>query len=222
MNVPFYKRLLSFLYPVLLANRQSIHNPVLELYLYCNRWQLATPDALYSDGHRYLPLRKAFRLLRQTLPAVQNVLLLGTGLGSAAHILHRMGLHPRFTLVDIDAIVLQLALELMPESLIPNVEAVCADAATFVMTTKNRYDLVVIDVFTNRSVPAFATSTWFLEKCHALLTRQGHLILNYIPEHEQHAQAFSQEIIRLFPQVQILSLGDNRVLVARGNGGAIV
>lgn len=213
LNVPFYKRLLSFLYPVLIANRYSIYNPVLELYLYRNRWQLATADALYSDGHRYLPLRKAFRFLRKALPDVQSILVLGTGLGSAVHILHRMHLRPHFTLVDIDEVVLQLALQLMPKALIPCVEPVCADATEFVMDNNGRYDIIVIDIFNGRRVPAFVTSTLFLESCYGLLSRQGHLVMNYIPEDDRQAETFKKAITCLFPQVRILSLGLNLVLI---------
>lgn len=112
MQLTFFQIIGSLFYPVLIRRASSAVNPVLELYRYRGRWQLATADALYSDGGQYRPLLAAFRTLKPQLPAVKNMLVLGTGLGSAVQILHEMGHHPACTLVELDEKVLQWALEL--------------------------------------------------------------------------------------------------------------
>ena len=179
-KIPAYKRLLSYLYPVRLRKSKGGINPFLELYLYRNDLQLATPDALYSDGKRYRPLVATPKELDESLSSVHNVLVLGTGLGSAVRIMNAKDHYPEFTLVDNDKVVLQWALEHLADNKRNKIKPVCADANDFVSTDTAEYDLVIVDIFMGRVVPGFVTSNEFLQKCRARLTSPGNLILNYI------------------------------------------
>src|SRR4051812_39338961 len=115
MNIPFYKKFFSYLYPVTLWKGPGDTNPHLELLLYCNRLQLTTPEALYSDGDRYTPALTAINNLKDLLPSVKSVLALGGGLGSIVRIVCSKGYKPQFTLVEKDKVVLRLALELLED-----------------------------------------------------------------------------------------------------------
>ena len=112
--LPFYKKLLSYFIPVLISKTATPENPLLELYVYRGRYQLATADALYSDGAAYTPLKIAFKHLKQELPAVKHALVLGTGLASAVHVMKQTGNSPDFTLVEYDSTILKLAMEYLP------------------------------------------------------------------------------------------------------------
>src|ERR1044072_5212819 len=114
MRLTRFQRLLSYLYPIRVRSSSSPENPVLELLYYQGRWQLGSVDVLYSDGHRYRPLGAPFKAVRHRLARLEEVVVLGTGLGSAVAILNRQGFHPPFTLVELDGVVLDWALELMP------------------------------------------------------------------------------------------------------------
>jgi spermidine synthase len=184
------------------------------LYLYRNQWQLATADAFYSNGKRYRPLLVAFKKIKQELPMVHHVLLLGTGLASAVHILEHMNFHPAFTLVEIDKAVLTLAIELMPPQNLSRIEPVCMDAQLFMQENKKVYPLIVCDVFIGRSVPDFVSSAVFLEQCKTSLQPGGHFILNYL----EISKSLYQEICRLmdhiFPGYSRIEFGINKIFVA--------
>jgi len=198
-----------------MERRSSAVNPLLDVYLYCGRWQLATADALYSDGDRYRPLRAAFRHIRGGLAAVQDMLLLGTGLGSAVHILHRMGFHPRATLVELDEVVLALAAERMPAGTEGRLTPVCADAAAYMQQQRATYDLVVVDLFIGREVPAFVTGAPFLEQCFRSLRSGGYFVFNYIPESASAYTAVQALLRQRFPGYGLLEFGINKVFVWR-------
>ncbi|MET0463385.1 MAG: methyltransferase domain-containing protein [Chitinophagaceae bacterium] len=213
MKLPFYKRLLSFLYPVCIEQRSSPLHPVLDLYLYRNQWQLGTEDAWYSDGKRYRPLRSAFRKIRHELARVHHVLVLGTGLASAVHILNDMGFHPAYTLVDIDNDILLLAAELMPAHDLTRVELVCLDAQIFMQQNQEQYPLIVCDVFMGRNVPGFVSSAAFLEQCKAGLQPGGHLILNYLEKSKALFEGICHLMDQVFPGYLLIEFGINKIFV---------
>lgn len=209
------QKLRSYLHPVLLWKGSSPVNPVLELSLFRGRFQLATEDALYSDGAHYRPLVAAFRKLRPHLGSIRTALVLGAGLGSAVHVLKRLGATPQTTLVDLDPVVLQWAAGLMDEELRSRVRTVAADAQVFVAEDSAQYDLVVVDVFLGQEPAPFVVEEAFLEACRARLQPGGRFVLNYI---ERSLGAWAQarrKIAGHFPDHEVLHLGINKVVVGR-------
>ena len=209
-----FKRILSYFYPQRLESASSAVNPILDLYYYQGRWQLATADALYSDGIKYRPLLAGFSKIRESLKNVQSVLFLGTGLASGLHILHTWGFRPRSTIVDLDSVILKWAIELLPEGMAQHVTPVCADASEFFRNHHDVYDLVVVDVFIGRYVPGFVTSASFLAECRDHLNPGGHLIMNYMIDKKNDEQKAKAALEAAFKDVQELSFQLNRVFVA--------
>jgi predicted membrane-bound spermidine synthase len=213
-RIPFYKQLLSYIYPVRVASRSGTVNPVLDLFLYRGDWQLATEDALYSDGIGYRPLKIAFRSLKPRLSGVKRALMLGTGLGSGVRILHKMGFRPHCTLVEIDKVVLQLALELMPAHITPYINPLCADAMQFVTHCDEVYDLVTIDIFISRHVPAFAVGEGFQKKIRRMVAPGGSFVMNYMVHDPAEWDRLKACIEGLYRSVDITELGINRIITA--------
>lgn len=214
MRISSFKRLLSYLYPVRLRIGSSIHNPVLELLLYQGRLQLATADALYSDGAAYRPLRLAFGAIpAERLQRLKSILLLGTGLASAIDILQRSDSRPHYTLVELDETVLQWALETHEDSG-AQLRPVCMDAQAFIAQDTGSYDMVVIDIFSSRVVPSFATTTGFLQQCRQRVSAGGIVIINYIEHQADEWAQVQQHVLAVFPTAQVLRSGINRVVVA--------
>lgn len=214
MRLTRFQKLISYLYPIQVRHSSSPENPVLELYYYQGRWQLGSVDVLYSDGHRYRPLVAAFKAIKARLPALEKVLVLGTGLGSAVDILHRQGYHPHFTLVELDRKVLDWALELMPPAIGPHIRPVCADAQAFVAADQYTYDLIIVDVFKGRVVPPFATGAAFLRQCRERLQPGGCLVMNYMINGGSEETKAVKALESVFRNVQEITFGINRVYIA--------
>ena len=176
--------------------------------------QLATNDALYSDGDRYRPITAAFKHIKDKLPLVKRVLVLGTGLGSTVNIMHRYGHHPHFTLVDHDKMVLQWALEFLHDATPQNVSAVCADANEFIKSNTEKFDLLIVDIFNGRVVPLFVTTDTFLNNCRGKTNANGHLVLNYIVTDTHEWERVRKLFTTVFPTHHILEIQTNRILIA--------
>lgn len=212
-EIPYYKRLLSYLYPVRIWRGGSVHNPILELFLHQGRYQLATSDAVYSDSDRYRPLQIAFDNVGGQLGKIKSVLVLGAGLGSAVDLFRVKKYFPDFTLVDNDEVIIGLAQQILSHQ--NNIQYVQADVQEFVQHIRQKYDMVVVDTFINRVVPEFITSVDFLDKCSERINDGGHFVLNYIINDNDEWQEVLQNIQAVFPVHKVLKEGINRIIVAR-------
>jgi spermidine synthase len=213
LKVPLYKRLLSYLAPIWVKRGNSRENPDLELLLYRGRWQLATTDAIYSDADKYTPILTAYKSLEHKLPSLKNVLVLGSGLGSAVQIMGQRGYTPDFTLIENDEQVLEWAKDLMP-AYNGNVKMIKADAMFYLDVDREKYDLLIVDVFKGREVPEFITTKPFMEKCRSHISESGNFVLNYIIEEDQRWLKFKLILNEVFPGHTAIKNGINRIIVA--------
>jgi spermidine synthase len=210
-----FRHILSYLFPIKIRKGSSTVNSVLELFLYRGEYQLATEDAIYSDGTRYRPLLSAFTQIRQERHQISQVLILGAGLGSGAAILYKLGFTPRIVMVDIDPTVIQWAEELMHDDIKNNVSFVCDDASLFIEKDVHTYDLLVVDIFKGRKVPDFVLREEFLHLCRNRLHKGGSVVFNYMIETNDQWQYLKKRVETAFSSVTITTIGINRVIVAR-------
>lgn len=189
-------------------------NPVLELCYYQGQYQLATIDALYSDGDRYKPVNIACKHFASELNSVKNVLVLGTGLGSAVQVFAKKGHYPNFTLVDHDATVLEWAKEILEPAEGQSIDMVCIDANEHISNESNKYDMLIVDIFKSRVVPEFVTTSEFLGKCKALLAPGGCFAMNYIQHKNADWDTIKKRIEEIFPNARIIKESINNIVVA--------
>ncbi len=213
IRIAFHQKLLSYLQAVSLKRSRSDISGCLELLLYRNQFQLLTDGAFYSDGDRYYPAVAVAKHLREFLPAVKSVLVLGAGLGSIVHVMRARGFDPRFTLVEKDKTVLSWALETLGEGDALKLELVCRDAECFMAKNARKYDLVFVDVFKGRAVPGFVTTPIFLMQCRDSLSLGGRLALNFIEVDKYEWEKARTILAGVFPECQIVSKDDNRILI---------
>ncbi len=214
MHISLWKNALSYFSPVTLWKGSSPVSPVLELLLFQGRFQLATVDALYSDGHRYRPLVAGLGAVRHRLKDVKSVLVLGAGLGSAVDVLRRFGARPEVTLVELDEVVARWGREVLREEDRTRVRFVVDDAQAFIQEEEQHYNLVIVDVFTGREALPFVTEQDFLRQCRERLSPHGTFLLNYMQNagSPPWAETFGR-IGRVFPDARMLALGPNRVVI---------
>ncbi len=201
---------MSFLSPVSLRREGRGKDDFIELFLYQGRLQLATRDALYSDGTAYLPARELYRHFNADLPLFENVLVLGTGLASIVHVFAEKGYKPHFVLVEADKQILKWAMEFAPDG--ASLDPICADAAGFVGSCNRKFDLIFIDVFNGRYVPPFVYGEAFLNSCKDLLEPNGHIAMNYMVNEWNEWLLVQRMFGKVFPGFEVVERGENRLL----------
>jgi spermidine synthase len=219
MQVSFWKKWLSHLYPLTLEETGSELNPELSVVLDRGRLQLLSGQAIYSWDDLYHNFTRAFEQLKPENRLIEDVLLLGLGLGSVPYILekkHRATY--RYTAVEMDEVIADLASRYTLSRLRSPVEIITADAEIFVELCEDRYDLLIVDIFDENEVPPAFETPQFLEACRDLLRPGGLLLYNrlYITQSDfVRTERFMDEIFReVFPQAQHLETGGNWVLYA--------
>lgn len=212
-KIPLYKKIISYFHPVWLAHEKGKVTPYLDILYYRNRFQLATTDALYSDGDRYTPAIAVVNNIPDLLPRLKHVLVLGSGLGSMVQVIRARNVNPAITLVDIDPVILNMAVAALAPLPDLKMTPVCADAAKFITTNADKYDLIFIDIFEGRRVPDFVRSYEFLAACRQLLNDGGRVAFNYIIPNDEDWHVTQQTFASVFPAYTIISNEINRIFI---------
>jgi spermidine synthase len=180
-----FKKILSYLVDIQLDKASTDLNPVLDLSLRKGRFYLTTTNAVYSYGDLYDNFLKAFQQIDFRENKFEKLLVLGFGLGSVPFMLERV-FHQRFTSmgVEADAKVLEWAQRYALPELANPIQLTQADAFVFVENCKEKFDLIVMDVFLDDLVPTQFDSANFLEKTKALLSEKGLLLFNRLADTE--------------------------------------
>ena len=179
MNIPRWKKWLSHLTPLTLEETGSDMNPALTVALSKGRIQLLAGEAIYSWDDLYHNFDVAFAELKLEERNYDNVLLLGLGLGSVPVLLEqKYGLDYRYTAVEWDETVADLALRYTLGRLKSQVDVVTADAEVFVAVCQDTFDLVIIDIFEDDLTPPQFETVEFLETCKDLMQPGGLLLFN--------------------------------------------
>lgn len=214
-KVSWYKRLLSYLIPVIVKKGAEEDGSSLQVMLYNNSWQLASQTALYSDGISYRPFRLAFKQLDAGfLGRNKSCLVLGTGLGSIVQILRRKyKSNADFYLVEKEEKILHWAVGLLQQQGVKKIYPFCVDAASYLAQHGNQYELICVDVFKDRVVPYFFITDQFLSDCRAALLPGGVWIMNYIINDAEEWETFAGRVSSVFGSVTILESEQNRILI---------
>lgn len=211
--VTILQKIESLIAPVVLRSGSSSLNPVLELSYYRGRFQLSTEHALYSDGIRYRPIVAAFKSLKNFLQVAENALVLGGGIGSAVELLYKYNPKTHCTLVEKDEVVMKWALEVL-DNKYGHLQAITADAKTFMESNVDQYDLIIIDIFIDLGIPEFVLSGTFLDQCAQALKPNGKVVLNTIHQSEVEERKTKEKVERYLPKGTSISFGYNTVFIS--------
>lgn len=175
-----FKRLLSYFIPVNIYKKKSTLSKNLEVTWNNGELVLDSQNTNYSYGSLQRVLRKGLKTIGfAEVEQMQNILVLGVAGGSViktlANEIHCKG---KITGVEIDADVIQMANEYFQLDQIPNLEIVIDDAFEFVLKTKEKYDLIIIDIFQDTVMPNFLFEKFFVNRIGFLLRGNGVLLFN--------------------------------------------
>lgn len=199
----FFQHYLSYLWDVQVDYRESSINGDLIVFLVKGKYQLCTANAIYSFENQYDNFGNLFRhkLNMPELPG-NRVLVLGLGLGSVPIILDE--LYPqnwKFTAVDIDTEVCELAAIYGYSKILSPIETIIADARSFIESCRDEFDLVCIDIFIDDIVPEECLSAKFLKQIDNCLSPKGLVIANTLAFSEKHRIQSKEYFEKVFKQI---------------------
>jgi len=175
-----FKRLLSYFVPVNVYRKKSAVSQALEVTWNNGQLVLDSQNTNYSYGSLQRVLRKGLkRIGQEKIAQMQEMLVLGVAGGSVVRTLvDEFGCKGKITGVEIDAEVIGIANRYFGLSEIPNLEIVIDDAFEFVLKTKSKYDLIIVDIFQDMHMPAFVFERFFANRIGFLLRPGGYILFN--------------------------------------------
>ncbi|HMI07152.1 MAG TPA: hypothetical protein VK528_06380 [Flavobacterium sp.] len=200
------RKLLSYFIPVNIYQKKSAVSKNLEITWNNGELVLDSQNTNYSYGSLQRILRKGLRKIGfEKVAAMENILVLGVAGGSVIKtLINEIGYKNRITGVELDAEIIKIANEYFGLNRIPNLEIVIDDAFEFVLRTKEKYDLIIIDIFQDTIMPNFLFEKFFINRIGFLLKQNGislfnTMILNAAHEkrNEDYTTAFDTNLFKV-------------------------
>jgi spermidine synthase len=155
--------------------------------------------------------------LKDIAANIRSALVLGVAGGSVINSLLEVHHQAKVTGVDIDPRMLEVGKKYFGLSKLPAVHLIAADARTYVSKkTKDRYDLVFIDLYIGRNIPDFLLDTKFLQDVKAILHPKGKLVINYLcdGDYKKKSGKLHAKLVKLFGRAEEWNIYNNRFFYA--------
>ncbi len=169
-------KLISYLYPIT-KKVPSDFSGTLEITWYNGKKHLNTKNANYSYGLLQRILK--FGLDKIDLKKVNSILLLGLGGGSVVQTLRQdFNFEKSIVAVDIDAKIIEIAKNEFNLKDDKNLNIICEDALLFMDSNNKQFDLIIIDLFIDITVPKEFLALYFWQQVLKSSSVNGVILFN--------------------------------------------
>jgi spermidine synthase len=174
------QKFLSYFIPISIKKFNSEISKSLEVTWNNGELVLDSKNTNYSYGSLQRILRKGLKYIGfERIKNFENILVLGVAGGSVIKTLvDEVKFSGKITGVEIDTKVVEIANNYFGLNKIPNCKIVVDDAFEFVLKTKEKYDLIIIDVFQDTTMPNFLFEDFFINRINFLLNINGFILFN--------------------------------------------
>ena len=207
------KRVLSFLLPIKIHQKKSVYSKNLEVTWNNGHLVLDSENTNYSFGSLQRVLKKGLKYIGyERIQNFNSILVLGVAGGSVIETLKKeVKFEGKITGVEIDADVIELATKYFGLGNYKNVSIVNDDAFEFVLKTKEKYDLIIIDIFQDTTMPNFLFEDFFVNRINFLLNVNGFILFNTMVldykdrrRNVDYKNKFdSNYSVRLYPKIEV-------------------
>jgi spermidine synthase len=218
MQISTFDKLRSYIMDVKLESTSSDYNEVLDLYISKGRYQLCSENAIYSFDDLYDNYYRAFRQLPLQSLDIEEVLILGLGLGSIVSMAEqKFGKKWRYTAVEIDPEVIRMAQKYALSNLSSPVQVYNTDALLFMEQNQRTFDLICLDIFVDDIIPKKFQTVKFLSWIKDALGENGLLLYNRLArtkkDKEGTREFFDGPFKTVFPEATYLDVKGNWMLM---------
>ena len=206
------RKLLSYFIPITIYKKKSFVNKSIEVTWNNGELVIDSQNTNYSYGSLQRILRKGLKYIGfERIKNFENILILGVAGGSVIKTLvDEIKYKGKITGVEIDADIIAIANKYFKLNEISNFEIVIDDAFEFVLKTKEKYDLIIIDIFQDTAMPNFLFEDFFIERVNSLLHLNGFILFNTMVIHDNHRERnlnyktkFNKNYsLRMYPKVE--------------------
>lgn len=186
-NIPMLKKLLSYLIPIKIHTEKSSLSKTLEVTWANGNLVLDSENTNYSYGSLQRILKIGLKNIGfDKIKEMSNILVLGVAGGSVIKtLIDDVNFQGKITGVDIDPDIIKLANTFFKLNEIPQLQIVISDAFEFALKTKEKYDLIIIDIFQDTTMPNFLFESFFISRICTILKSNGYILFNTMTLNEK-------------------------------------
>ena len=174
------KKIFSYFIPITIYEKKSSLSKTIEVTWANGELVLDSKNTNYSYGSLQRILRKGLKSISyDTITAMDHILVLGVAGGSVIKTLvDEIQFKGKIIGVEIDPDIITIANEYFNLNAISNLELIIGDAFEYVLKTKSKYDLIIIDVFQDTTMPNFLFENYFIDRIGLILNPNGFVLFN--------------------------------------------
>ena len=205
-------KFLSFFIPINVTKKKSAISKSIEVTWNNGQLVLDSKNTNYSYGSLQRILRKGLKYIGfERIKSFENILILGVAGGSVIKTLvDEIKFKGKITGVEIDFQIIKIANDYFKLNEIKNLEIIIDDAFEYVLKTKEKYDLIVIDIFQDTTMPNFLFEDFFINRINFLLNLNGFILFNTMVINEKerirnidYKKKFDKNYsVRMYPKVE--------------------
>lgn len=157
----------------------------------------------------------ALKKILKEKPEAGKVLILGLGGGSAAKLVNKYWPNAKITGVDIDPVMINFGKKYLELDQLTNLKIVESDAIKFVSEQNEKYDLILMDIYTGAVIPEVFVGNEFLTKVKGLLSKKGIAAFNHLYSSIEKADAkeLEKQLRDIFPVITSVKPEANIIFV---------
>lgn len=203
----------SYFIPINVVKKNSSISNTLEVTWNNGELVLDSKNTNYSYGSLQRILRKGLKYIGfERIKKFENILVLGVAGGSVIKTLaDEIKFKGTITGVEIDKEVVAIANTYFKLNEIKNLDLIIDDAFEFVLKTKTKYDLIIIDIFQDTTMPNFLFEDFFINRINFLLNVNGFILFNTMVINEKdkirnldYKKKFDGNYsLRMYPKVEV-------------------
>lgn len=203
----------SYFIPINVIKKNSSISNTLEVTWNNGELVLDSKNTNYSYGSLQRILRKGLKYIGfERIREFENALVLGVAGGSVVKTLvNEIKFKGKITGVEIDKEAVEIANKYFHLNDIKNLDLIVDDAFEFVLKTKDKYDLIIIDIFQDTKMPNFLFEDFFINRINFLLKKDGFILFNTMVINEKdrirnldYKKKFDGDYsLRMYPKVEI-------------------
>ncbi len=147
----------------------------------------------------------------------QRVLLLGLGGGDIVKLFGKYQPEAKLTVIEKEEELITIAAQYFGVRESDNTQIVVADANKYVTTNKEKFDLIIVDLYSGDDVPDFVGSQIFLDKLKQTISQRGSAVFNYASHsfRDQDFLRFQKKLQQTFGWAKNIDIWGHRYFVAK-------
>lgn len=203
----------SYFLPINVIKRKSSVSNSIEVTWNNGELVIDSKNTNYSYGSLQRILKKGLKYIGyDRIKKFDKILVLGVAGGSVIKTLvDDVKYKGQIIGVEIDPEIIEIANTYFKINEIENLEILIEDAFEFVLRTKDKFDLIIIDVFQDTKMPSFLFEAHFIQKVNSMLNTNGFILFNTMVINEKnrirnldYRKNFDDNYsLRMYPKVEV-------------------